>query len=189
MFQNPHNDIVFTRSSSTSIRLKPEYITSLPSTAALIDDSPVLSTIDIPNRVTPCSSWCASWNDTTNEPVFGRLIKRNVHNVIFQHWSRVISSTSVTHTPSSAPLMLIECRGCSSHESLAAQPPVCGRRHDPSLSLYPCLKALPHANVVDLSSYQIGHQSYTRTDRHTLHTTYAQVTSNIQQTLGSLLQL
>src|ERR1043166_3961601 len=86
--------------------------------------------------------------------------------------------------PNSAPLMLIECRGCSLHESLAAQPPVCGRRHDPSLSSYPCFKASPYNNVVDLSSYQIGHQSYTRTDRHTLRTTYAQVTSNIQQTLG-----
>src|ERR1044072_5562514 len=73
---------------------------------------------------------------------------------------------------------------CSLHNSLAAQPPVCGRRHDPSLSLYSCLNALPHDNVVDLSSYQIGRQSYTRTDRHTLRTTYAQVTSNIQQTLG-----
>src|ERR1043165_7791942 len=80
--------------------------------------------------------------------------------------------------------MLIECSGCLLHESSVALPPICGRRHDPSLLLYPCLKAFPHDDVVDLSSYQIGHQSYTRTDRHTFHTSYMQVTSNIRQTLG-----
>src|ERR1043165_251904 len=38
-----------TRSSPTSIRLKPEFISPLPSSAALIGNSPVLPTIDIPN--------------------------------------------------------------------------------------------------------------------------------------------
>ena len=156
--------VEFTRSSPTSIRLKPKFISQLPSSIITTDDPPILPTIDVPTRVTPCSSWCATWDNDNNMPVFGRLIKRNVHNVIFQHWSRVIPSTSTTHTPSSAPLMLIECSGCLLHESLAALPPICGRRHDPSLLSYPCLKALPHDEVVDLSSYQIGHQSYTRTD-------------------------
>src|ERR1041384_957371 len=117
-------------------------------------------------------------------PIFGRFIKKNVHNVLFQHWSRTIPSSTMTNTPNSAPLILKECDGCSLHKSSAALPPICGQRRDPSLASYPCLKALPHDNVVDLSSYQIGRQSYTRIDRHTLRTTFAQVTSNIRQSLG-----
>src|ERR1044072_4295107 len=52
--------VEFTRSSPTSIRLKPEFISQLPSSIITTDEPPILSSIDIPNRVTPCSSWCAN---------------------------------------------------------------------------------------------------------------------------------
>ena len=153
------------------------------STLATDGDSIPLLTIAIPTNSGNCSLWCGTWDYNNDMPIFGRLIRKNTQNVILQHWTQVLSSHTLPLTPASAPLQLIECRGCSLHESLTAQPSGRGR-HITTLVSYPCLMHKPYDEVVDLSSHQISRQTYTRTDVHTLRTTFAQATSNILQSLG-----
>src|ERR1043166_6125584 len=167
-----------TRSSPNSLRLKPEYTSPIPSALANEGDTALLPTIEVPTRSGLYSRWCGAWDYNSDTPIFGRLILKNPYEAVFQHWTRVLSAHASSLTPTSIPLQLIECRGCSLHESLAAQPAGRGRPN-PVFASYPCLMWKSHNEVVDLSSCHTGR--YTRTDIHTFCITFAQATSNILQ--------
>jgi hypothetical protein len=115
------------------------------------------SHIQVPRRQYRNSFWAATWNSFTNEPVFGRVLKNAPTRVVVQHWIRRTlnqESAPTELTPSSQPLRLVECPGCSLHDlsciRIGNHPP------DSRLINQPCLFAGSHETFVDLKFLQQG---------------------------------
>jgi hypothetical protein len=113
------------------------------------------SHIQVPRRFCRTSFWCATWNSFTDSPVFGQVLQNNRFRVVVQHWIHHVIDKNFAPTeltPSSQPLRLVECSGCSLHDLSCLQ--LGNLRPNLRLARQPCLFASPHDSFVDIKFLQ-----------------------------------
>jgi hypothetical protein len=177
--------------SAGSLRLQPQYTEAQLQLRMHLTDTfdsrRPLDLITIPSRTYRNSFWYASWDFTTDQPIFGRCMKNGPRSVTVQHWvitqpaSTSDTSTRYNITPQSSPIFLMECTGCPLHTPLSVSTQ--GNRTDSRLTNLPCLFQEPHAKVVNLKHLQDGLPKFLRHLTHELGTSLFQILPQIKNSL------
>ena len=107
--------------------------------------------VSVPQRNIRAAHWCATWNESTNSPIIGKAIYTAPTIFRFQHWIHVTAPTANTNTsltPTSRPLQLRECDGCSLNNDVVGH-----RRNNAAyyLDQFPCRLSCSHDKALKLS--------------------------------------
>ena len=117
-------------------------------------DSPLPITLP-PIKPNAHSYWCATWEDDSNSPVFGRLFFNSKHHVTVQHWIRTFDTSASALTPTSQNVSLTACSGChlNNPSKLFKRK---SSKPNKRFSHLPCVFNIEHEETVSLKDYHIG---------------------------------
>ena len=115
----------------------------------------LLDTLNIPAHAINQMHWCATWDDDSNSPVFGRILHNNPKYAIIQHWVRIVDFTpSAIHTPSSQRISLSPCKGCRFHAPNKHRS--VNIKKNKNFKKLKCVITAEHDEVINLKHLQTG---------------------------------
>ena len=130
--------------------------------------------------------WCGSWHQPSDTPLFGCVLYNGCEVLRIQHWIQDLAFGSSTLTPSSRPLSVKECPGCSLHDPQTFANSGQQHRNRQLYESYTCCYTLPHNQAVLLKRpsgfFQKGH--FDRQKTMTFYVSLSSVTSYIRAYLN-----
>ena len=168
--------------SSDSHRLKPEYIVS----AITSQHQSAYTLVPVPVKPKPKQMWCGSWHQPSDTPLFGRVLYYGCDILRIQHWIQDLAHDSTVLTPTTRPLSVRECPGCSLHNPQTFANSGQQHRNRQLYESYTCTYTLPHNRAVLLKRpsgfFQKGQFDRNRT--MTFYVNLSSITADIKACLN-----